>query len=44
VLLLGALALSLFFGRYPQPGLISLERLNEDVLAQRLVLNLRLPR
>lgn len=44
VLLLGALALSLFFGRYPQPGLISWERLGEDALAQKLVWNLRLPR
>ncbi len=44
LLLLGALALSLFFGRYPQPGWISLERLQQDNLAQRLVWNLRLPR
>jgi iron complex transport system permease protein len=42
--LLGALALALFFGRYPQPGWISLERLSEDTLAQKLVWNLRLPR
>lgn len=35
---------SLLFGRYPAPGWISWERLSEDTLAQRLVLNLRLPR
>jgi iron complex transport system permease protein len=44
VLLVCALALSLFFGRYPQPGLISFDTLKEDHLAQQLVFNLRLPR
>lgn len=44
VLLIGVFILSLFLGRYPQAGLISLERLASDDLAQRLVLNLRLPR
>ena len=37
-------AVSLFLGRYPKPGLISLERLTTDQLARRLVWNLRLPR
>ena len=36
--------LSLFLGRYPVPGLIGMERLASDPLAQRLVWNLRLPR
>ena len=35
---------SLFLGRYPVPGLIDMERLASDQLAQRLVWNLRLPR
>lgn len=35
---------SLFLGRYPSPGLISFDQLNTDELAQRLILNLRLPR
>lgn len=35
---------SVFVGRYPAPGWISLNRLANDELAQRLVLNLRLPR
>lgn len=35
---------SVFVGRYPAPGWIPLERLASDELAQRLVLNLRLPR
>ncbi len=35
---------SLLLGRYPAPGLISWERLNQDDLARLLVLNLRLPR
>ncbi|MCC6803278.1 MAG: iron ABC transporter permease [Anaerolineae bacterium] len=38
------LVLSLFLGRYPQPGFLSPERLASDELAQRLLLNLRLPR
>jgi iron complex transport system permease protein len=37
-------ALSLFVGRYPGVMLLSPERLAGDELAQRLVLNLRLPR
>lgn len=37
-------AFSLFLGRYPVPGLIGMERLATDQLAQRLVWNLRLPR
>lgn len=44
LLLVGVFVLSLFLGRYPQPGFISLERLATDELAQRLLLNLRLPR
>ncbi|KAF0108109.1 MAG: transporter permease [Anaerolineaceae bacterium] len=36
--------LSLLFGRYPAPGLLTWERLSSDSLAARLVLNLRLPR
>jgi iron complex transport system permease protein len=42
--LAGLMVLSLFVGRYPQPGLLSLEELGSDPLAQRLLLNLRLPR
>jgi iron complex transport system permease protein len=38
------LCLSLFLGRYPSAGFISLERLANDELAQRLIWNLRLPR
>ena len=34
----------MFLGRYPAPGLISLEKLNTDTLAQKLVFNLRVPR
>ncbi len=37
-------ALSLIMGRYPKPGFMPLSNLFEDELAQRLVLNLRLPR
>jgi len=44
LLLVGVFVLSLFLGRYPQPGFVSLERLAADELAQRLLLNLRLPR
>ncbi len=36
--------LSALIGRYPAPGFLSLERLAEDDLAQRLLFNLRLPR
>jgi iron complex transport system permease protein len=42
--LVAAFALSLFVGRYPGLVLLSPERLASDELAQRLVLNLRLPR
>jgi iron complex transport system permease protein len=42
--LIAAFALSLFVGRYPGVVLLSPERLAGDELAQRLVLNLRLPR
>jgi len=38
------MALSLFVGRYPGVMFLSPERLASDELAQRLVLNLRLPR
>lgn len=42
--LIGLFLISLFLGRYPTPGFISLEKLSSDELAQRLILNLRLPR
>jgi iron complex transport system permease protein len=42
--LVGVFVLSLFLGRYPDAGILSPERLAADELAQRLVLNLRLPR
>lgn len=38
------LGLTLFIGRYPHPFWMNPSLLSEDVLAQRLVLNLRLPR
>lgn len=45
LLLLAVVAgLSVFLGRFPAPGWIPLPRLLEDPLAQRLLLNLRLPR
>lgn len=44
IFLLVVFVLSLFLGRYPQVGLISPAQLAEDALAQRLILNLRLPR
>jgi iron complex transport system permease protein len=34
----------MFLGRYPTPGLISLDKLKTDTLAQKLVFNLRVPR
>jgi iron complex transport system permease protein len=37
-------ALSLLWGRYPKTGLIGWQQLAGDEIAQRLVLNLRLPR
>lgn len=36
--------ISLFIGRYPEPGMISIERVFNDEIAARLVTNLRLPR
>jgi len=44
ILLLFVFGISLLIGRYPQPGLLSFEQLHADEMAQRLVLNLRLPR
>jgi iron complex transport system permease protein len=44
LLLLLVFAVSLFVGRYPGPAFLSPAQLMEDDLAQRLVLNLRLPR
>jgi iron complex transport system permease protein len=44
VLLVATFCLSVFLGRYPQPGFLSFERLAEDELARSLFLNLRLPR
>lgn len=44
LLLLAALGLSLFLGRYPHPYAMAPALLFEDPVAQRLVLNLRLPR
>lgn len=44
LLLAASVILSLLMGRYPAPGLLSPARLMEDRLAQRLVMNLRLPR
>lgn len=38
------LGISLFMGRYPKPLFIPLDLLQSDEIAQRLVLNLRLPR
>lgn len=35
---------SALLGRYPAPGFLSLDRLADDELAQRLLFNLRLPR
>lgn len=42
--LISLFILSLLFGRYPETGFMSLERLNQDELARLLVFNLRLPR
>jgi len=44
VLLLVSIALSLFTGRYPSPYWMPPRLLVEDTLAQRLVVNLRMPR
>ncbi len=47
-LLLGVLLLSLLFsflvGRYPQPGLIDLWKLNQDAIGWNIFYNLRVPR
>ena len=42
--LIGLFALSLFLGRYPATGLLSIGQLKTDALARGLVFNLRLPR
>jgi iron complex transport system permease protein len=44
IALLAVLGLSLFFGRYPAPGLLVPSTLWRDPMARQLVLNLRLPR
>ena len=44
MLLLVGITLSIFLGRYPQPGLISPRTLWQDQLAQRLVWRIRMPR
>lgn len=36
--------LSALLGRYPAPGLLTLDQLSQDELAQRLLFNLRIPR
>ena len=44
VLLVVVFLVSVFMGRYPGPGLMTLDRLSSDELARSLVFNLRLPR
>jgi iron complex transport system permease protein len=44
VLLVGVFVVSVFLGRYPKPGLITLDQLTSDALGRSLVLNLRMPR
>lgn len=44
LLLILVFLLSVFLGRYPAPGFLTLDRLAEDDLAQRLIFHLRLPR
>lgn len=44
VLLVVVFGISVFLGRYPTPGFMSLERLSTDEMARSLVFNLRLPR
>ena len=44
ILLLVTVALSIFIGRYPTPGFLSISQIQQDTLAQKLVLNLRIPR
>jgi iron complex transport system permease protein len=43
-LLVVVFGVSVFLGRYPGPGFMTLERLLSDEMARSLVLNLRLPR
>jgi iron complex transport system permease protein len=43
-LLVAVFVVSIFLGRYPGPGFMTLDRLATDELARSLVLNLRLPR
>ncbi|MBN1180448.1 MAG: iron ABC transporter permease [Anaerolineae bacterium] len=44
LLFIGVLVFSIFLGRYPAPYWMPLSTLRSDLLAQRLVVNLRLPR
>ncbi len=44
VFLIAVVVFSIFLGRYPKPGLITISQMQDDLLAQRLVLNLRIPR
>jgi iron complex transport system permease protein len=44
VLLLVTVVASIFLGRYPRPGFITPSQMQDDLLAQRLVFNLRIPR
>lgn len=44
LLLLLVIVFSMFLGRYPRPGFISIDQIRTDSLAQKLVLNLRIPR
>ncbi len=38
------LVLSVFLGRYPQAGVLRIDQLRDNLLAQRLVVNVRIPR
>ena len=44
VLLIVVLIISFFLGRYPKPGLITPAQIQNDIMAQRLIFNLRIPR
>jgi iron complex transport system permease protein len=44
VVLLVVAIVSILGGRYPEPGLLSVETIREDRLASQILLNLRLPR
>ncbi len=44
VLLIVVLIISFFLGRYPKPGFISPAQIQNDIMAQRLIFNLRIPR